>query len=107
MTTLAKTQPSRSPLIRWARSGYLGVAWAFVLMVFTQVFLIGMTLFVGGSWLAKHIAFGHLLGPVVLLLLVLALVARLPRKYSGLTLLLVVLFSFQYVFVNLSAALGV
>ncbi len=107
MTTLQHTVKPAGALTRGARVGYFLVAWAFVAMVLVQVFLIGMTLFVGFNWLPNHIQFGHMIGPVVLLLFLLALVARLPRRFIWLSLLLVVLFSFQYMFVNLASAFGV
>jgi hypothetical protein len=106
MATLQQTRGASASIARWARFGYLLVAWAVVAMVVIQVFLIGMTLFVSFNWLPNYIAFGHSIGLVILLLFILALIARLPRRSILLTLLLVVLFSLQYAFVNLASAFG-
>ncbi len=94
-------------LLRYgARVGYLLVAWVFVLFVLIQVFLAGLSIFVGPEGWARHVEFGHLFGPLSLALLLLALVGRLPRRAVLLTVLLMLLYSLQYVFVEIPPRLG-
>src|SRR5262245_36031650 len=95
------------PVSRAARWGYLGLAWVFVACVLVQVFLAGMLVFVNREeWQEVHVQTGHIFGLIPYLLLILALVARMPRGMLGLTLLLVVLYGLQYAFINLAGPLG-
>jgi len=89
-----------------SRVGYLLVAWIFVLFVLIQVFLAGLSIFVSPAGWPRHVEFGHYLGPLSLALLVLALVGRLPRRTVLLTVLLMLLYSLQYVFVEVPPQLG-
>jgi len=78
---------------RWARTGHLVAAWAFVVVVIVQVFLAGMGLFAGADNFRAHVAFGYsAVWIVVLLLPVFALVGRLPRRDVGLSFLLLALY---------------
>jgi hypothetical protein len=89
-----------------ARVGYVLVAWVFVLFVMVQVFLAGLSIFVGPAGWPRHVEFGHYFGPLSLALFVLALVGRLPRRAVLLTVLLMLLYSLQYVFVEVPPRVG-
>jgi Family of unknown function (DUF6220) len=63
------------------------------------VFLAGLGVFDNPSTFLTHANFGYLLGYVTLAMLILALVAREPRRIVGLAILLLVQFTLQSVFV--------
>jgi len=77
------------------------VAAAFVACAVLQVFLAGLGVFDDPSAFVTHREFGYLFGWLTLLILVLALLGRTPRKVKGLCVLLLVLFALQSVFVAL------
>lgn len=83
------------------RYAYIGVAWLFLGCVVIQVFLAGLGVFVGLENFELHREFGYLFGWLTLVLLILAIAARLGRRWIGLAALLLVLFAFQSVFVAL------
>jgi hypothetical protein len=83
------------------RLAFIGVAWLFVACVVVQVFLAGLGVFAGTQNFSLHREFGYLFGWLTLVLLLLALVGRLGRRWIGLSALLLVLFAFQSVFVAL------
>lgn len=89
------------PVVLWARYAYLFVAWLFVLWVIIQFFLIGLSFFTTLGF-EPHIEFGHTFGIVLVLLVLAALVARLPLRMIGLTVLLFILYGLQYVFANVA-----
>ncbi len=98
---------SRGETLRYgSRVGYLLVVWVFVLFVMIQVFLAGLSIFVGPAGWPRHVEFGHFFGPLSLALLLLALVGRLPRCVLLLTVLLMLLYSLQYVFVEVPPRIG-
>jgi hypothetical protein len=98
---------ARGETLRYgSRVGYLLVAWVFVLFVMAQVFLAGLSIFVGPAGWPRHVEFGHYFGPLSLALLVLALVGRLLRRTVLLTLLLMLLYSLQYVFIEVPPQIG-
>jgi hypothetical protein len=93
---------------RGARMAYLVVAWLFVVCVVVQFFLAGLGVFEDGARFATHRDFGYLFGWLALFLPILALLARLPRRqFVGGSLLVLVLFIFQSVFVALRASVPV
>ena len=75
----------------------------FVACTIIQVFLAGLGVFDDPRAFLTHRGFGYAFGMLTLVLLVLALVGRQPRRVTGLTALLLVLFGFQSVFVALRA----
>lgn len=91
-------------VVHWARVAYLVAAWLFVACAVVQVFFAGLGVFAGAENFATHRNFGYLFGWLVLVLLVLAVVARLPGRLIGLSALLLVLFALQSVFVALRAS---
>ena len=84
-----------------ARTAYPVVAGLFVACAIIQVFLAGLGVFDDPSSFITHRNFGYMIGWLTLVLLVIALVGRMPRRFVGLAVLLLVLFSLQSVFVAL------
>ena len=82
-----------------ARTAYPVVAGLFVACAIIQVFLAGLGVFDDPSSFITHRNFGYVIGWLTLVLLVVALVGRMPRRFVGLAVLLLVLFSLQSVFV--------
>ena len=82
-----------------ARAAFVVVAWLFVACTVIQVFLAGLGVFAGAQNFATHRDFGYLFGLLTIVLIALALVGRMPRRFVGLTVLLLVLFVLQSVFI--------
>ena len=76
-------------------------AGAFVACAFVQVFLAGLGVFDDPKSFITHREFGYMFGWLTLAILVLALIGRAPRRITGLSVLLLVLFTLQSVFVAL------
>jgi hypothetical protein len=83
------------------RLAYIGVAWLFLACVVVQVFLAGLGVFAGAQDFSLHREFGYVFGWLTVVLLLLALVGRLGRRWISLSALILVLFAFQSVFVAL------
>lgn len=66
-----------------------------------QVFLAGLGVFDDPRAFVTHREFGYLFGWLTLVVLILALVGRLPRRIVAMSALLLVLFALQSVFVAL------
>jgi len=85
---------------RWARRGLVIAAWLFVAGVLGQVFLAGLGVFgVPAGDFSTHRDFGYLVGWMTLVILVLAIAGRLPRRDIALAVLLLIQFALQSVFV--------
>lgn len=78
---------------------------AFVACAIIQVFLAGLGVFDDPKAFITHREFGYLFGWLTLVVLILALVGRSPRRITGLSVLLLVQFALQSVFVALRADL--
>lgn len=78
---------------------------AFVGCGVVQVFLAGLGVFDDPKAFITHREFGYLFGWLTLVVLVLALVGREPRRITGLSILLLVQFALQSVFVAVRADL--
>jgi hypothetical protein len=87
-----------------ARQGLLIVGVVFVAGVVLQVVLAGLGVFSDPRSFLTHRDFGYLLGMFTLVLLVLALVGRAPRRVIGMCALLLVLFAMQSVFIALRSS---
>jgi hypothetical protein len=83
----------------WARRVLPIVAWLFVACSIVQVFLAGLGVFENPARFAAHRDFGYTLSALFLVLIVLAIVGRMGRRVIGLTLLLLIMFLLQSVFV--------
>ena len=86
-----------------ARTAYPIVAGLFVACALIQVFLAGLGVFDDPEAFITHRNFGYMFGWLTLVLLVIALVGRMARRYVGLAVLLLVLFALQSVFIALRA----
>jgi hypothetical protein len=82
-----------------ARVLFFAVTVLFLLAVVVQFFLAGLYVF-GGTSIDSHRVLGFILMGGALLLLVFAIVGRLPRRTVALTVLLLALTVLQTVFVN-------
>jgi hypothetical protein len=87
----------------FARQSLPFVAALFVACTVLQVFLAGLGVFDGPARFIDHRMWGYMFGWLTLALLVLALVARAGRRLVSLTVVLLVLFALQSVFVALRA----
>jgi hypothetical protein len=79
----------------FARAAHPIVAAAFVACAVVQVFLAGLGVLDDPKAFVTHREFGHLFGWLTLVGLVLALAGRMPRRVTGLSVLLLVLFALQ------------
>jgi hypothetical protein len=86
-----------------ARTGLGVVAWLFVACLLVQVFLAGLGVFDDPASFVTHRDFGYVFGWLTLVMLVLAIVGRVPRRLLGLVGLTLVLFALQSVLVALRA----
>ena len=86
--------------VRWARRGYLALAWAVVGCVAAQVFLAGLAIFVDAARWPWHTAFIHTFEFLPLLMLPLAFLARAPAALRWLTGALFALLWLQYLTAN-------
>jgi hypothetical protein len=84
-----------------ARRAHAIVTAAFAACAAVQVLLAGLGVFDDPRAFVTHREFGYLFGWLTLVVLVLALVGRLPRRITGMSVLLLVLFALQSVFVAL------
>ena len=88
-----------------ARRALPFAAGAFVACAIVQIFLAGLGVFDDPKAFITHREFGYAFGWLTLVILVLALLGREPRRITGLAALLLVLFALQSVFVALRADL--
>jgi hypothetical protein len=84
-----------------ARLALPAVAALFTVCVVIQVFLAGLGVFESPAAFITHREFGYLFGWLTLVMLVLALVGRAPRRITGSAVLILVLFALQSVLVVL------
>jgi hypothetical protein len=83
-----------------ARSAFPFVAGLFAVCAIIQVFLAGLGVFDDPASFVTHRDFGYMISLLPIVLVVLALVGGMPRRYAGLSALLFVLFIFQSVLVQ-------
>ncbi len=89
------------------RTLYVVLAWLFALCILIQVFLAGLSIFSSATYWRSHISFAHLFEYLPFFLFLLALLGRLPRAITLLSLLLVVQFALQYAFIESAGSLGI
>jgi Family of unknown function (DUF6220) len=97
----AQTVRKESGLIRWARIAVVALAWLFAAGVVVQVFLAGLSLFESPDYWEDHKSLGRSLGVIPILLILVALVGRLPVRLIGMASVLLVLFGVQYLLANI------
>ena len=95
-----------SARVRWARRGYLALAWLFVGCVAVQVFLAGMATFVDAARWTWHTGFVHAFEFLPLLMLPVAFLARTPAALRWLTGALFALIWLQYLTANIGGIAG-
>jgi hypothetical protein len=83
----------------WAYTALGVVAWLFAACILIQVFLAGMGVFDGPERFEAHRNFGYLFGWLTLVMVIIAAAGRLGRRLVGLTLLALVQFALQSVFI--------
>lgn len=88
----------------FARQAHPIVGGLFAACVVIQVFLAGLGVFADPRSFITHREFGYVFGLLTLALLVLALVGREPRRVTGLSALLLLLFALQSVFIALGTS---
>jgi len=82
-----------------ARGAFPFVAGLFTACAIIQVFLAGLGVFDDESAFITHRNFGYLFSWLTIVMVILALVGRMPRRFAGLSALLFGLFILQSVFV--------
>ena len=88
----------------YALYGFVGAVWLFVACSVVQVFLAGLGVFgLPPNDFTAHRDWGYTFGYLVLIILILALVGRLPRRQVGMSVLLLVLSFLQSIFVAIRA----
>jgi uncharacterized protein DUF6220 len=91
----------RAAMATFARRALPFIAGAFVACTVIQVFLAGLGVFDDPGSFITHREFGYTFGWLTLVILVLAIVGRTGRRIIGLSVLLLVLFTLQSVFIAL------
>lgn len=82
-TTTTPTQTRSTPAwARYVRLAYRITAWLFIVHVAVQVFMAGMITFASPVWRAYHVQSGHMIGFYVLILPLLAVLGRAPRRIT-------------------------
>jgi hypothetical protein len=79
------------------------VAWIFVACVVVQTYLAGLGVFDRPGTFLTHRDFGYMFGILTLVMIVLAVVGRLPRRVLGASAGLLALFALQSVFIAFRA----
>lgn len=67
-------------MVKWLRIIFLLIAWLFPVAILVQVLFVGLSLFTGQSYWDSHIGFGHTIGILPILLVILGYLGRLPRR---------------------------
>ena len=88
------------PAVHIPRLIYLGLCALLLVGMLAQVFMAGLGVLVDPGYFALHQSFGHLFGPVIVLMLLCAVLGRLPRGVILATLGLFLLYGLQYVFLG-------
>jgi hypothetical protein len=92
-------------LSSFTRAAHPIVTAVFVACAVVQIFLAGLGVFDDARAFVTHREFGYLFGWLTLVVLVLALAGRMPRRVTGLSVLLLVLFALQSLLVAVRADL--
>ncbi|MCO5176535.1 MAG: DUF6220 domain-containing protein [Thermomicrobiales bacterium] len=86
------------PLARWSRIGFVITAWLYALAVVGQVFLAGISVFDDPTRWPDHVSFGQMIGSLTVLLVIFAVLGRLPWLLVGLAFVVFMLYGMQYPF---------
>jgi hypothetical protein len=96
----AKTTNIESVSIRWSRIAVVALAWLFTAGLVLEIFLIGLSLFQSADYLDDHKKLGSWLGLIPIMLMLVALIGRLPTRLITMSALLLVLYGVQYMLAN-------
>lgn len=88
-------QDGEGSLVRYARIGFIGVAWLFVACLFVQLFLVGLDLFEAGIAHSVHADFAYAYGWLLPGMLLLGRIGRLSGRTLALTAMLLILYAAQ------------
>jgi Family of unknown function (DUF6220) len=95
MSSTANVPAAGAPLIRWSRIAAMVLARLFTIGVVLQVFLVGLGFFQDFDYWDDHKSLGQSLGIIPVLLIVAALVGRLPPRLIGMSVVLLALWGVQ------------
>lgn len=88
------------PLQGAARYGYLVAAWALLFLVIAQVYFAGAAVLASPGYWSVHVNVGHTISLPIVLMALLSLAGRMPRRFFLFCLALYGLYSLQYVFLH-------
>ncbi len=109
MVALTEPAGAAAPLparVRWARRGFLVLAWVFAGCVAVQVFFAGMATFIDSARWAWHRGFIHAFEFLPLVMLPAAFLARAPAAMRWLTGVLFALIWMQYFTANIGGIMA-
>lgn len=86
---------------------YMVILWAFIAGLLLQFFFAGLSVFVGPTWWDTHVAFGRGFGVTTVLLLLFALLGRMPRGQIVMAAIFIPLYVLQILLIELPGRLGV
>ena len=87
-------------IVRWGRIGLIVSAWLYVACITVQVFLAGLSVFDDATRWADHKSFGQMIGTLPILLVIFALIGRVPVLTIALSVAVFFLYGLQYAFAN-------
>jgi hypothetical protein len=96
VTANVPAKEANSGLVRGSRIAAMVLARLFTLGVVVQIFLVGISLFESAKYWDDHKSLGQMLGIVPVLLIVTAIVGRLPPRLIGMSVGLLVLWIIQW-----------
>jgi Family of unknown function (DUF6220) len=86
---------------------YMVILWGFTAGLLLQLFFAGLSIFVGPTWWDTHTAFGRGFGITTVLLVLFALLGRLPRRQIVMASILIQLYFLQFLLIELPGRFGV
>ncbi len=89
---------SEHPIARWSRVGFVLSAWFYAATILVQVFLAGLSTFDDPTRWPDHVQFGQMIGAFTVLMLVFAILGRLPWPIAVLAFAEFMLYGMQYPF---------
>ncbi|HEX6554799.1 MAG TPA: DUF6220 domain-containing protein [Ktedonobacteraceae bacterium] len=105
--TTQTTQQTSSQFTHVMRIVYMVVVWGFIAGLLLQFFFAGLSIFVGPTWWDTHTAFGRGFGITPVLLVLFALLGRMPRGQIVIAASLIPLYVLQILLIELPGRFGV
>jgi hypothetical protein len=96
-TPVAPSGRQQSGFVRGSRVAAMGLARLFLIGIVVQFFLAGLALFEDVDYWEDHKSLGETLGIIPILLIIAAIVGRLPSRLIGMSIVLLGLWVVQYV----------